>query len=189
MQKNTNSNKWFFNFNFVNISHFTYAFVSKKISLFNKSFSYSHPVIWYCRCSMALLSFFRDKREVDIFSSSFFVIKFRGYLEKSHARQNEKFSCFHSNFDANTISLNQVINLITRLVDLFCDFAKELKARANTKNKRNIPTLRSPIWNGRFSQHKERDFPALFILPHNWKIQDVQKLLSSLTFAMLNKNL
>ena len=81
MQKNTNSNKWFFNFNFVNISHFTYAFVSKKISLFNKSFSYSHPVIWYCRCSMALLSFFRDKREVDIFSSSLFVIKFRGYLE------------------------------------------------------------------------------------------------------------
>ena len=30
---------------------------------------------------MALLSFFRDKREVDIFSSSLFVIKFRGYLE------------------------------------------------------------------------------------------------------------
>ena len=136
MQKNSNSNKWFFNFNFVNISHFTYAFVSKKISLFNKSFSYSHPVIWYCRCSMALLSFFRDKREVDIFSSSFFVIKFRGYLEKSHARQNAKFSCFHSNFDANTISLNQVINLITWLVDLFCDFAKGLKARANTKHER-----------------------------------------------------
>ena len=36
-----------------------------------------------------------------------------------------------------------VINLITWFVDLFCDFANKLnkKARANTKNNRNIFTL------------------------------------------------
>ena len=56
---------------------------------------------------------------------------------------NIKVSICHWNSDADAIYLSQVINLIIWLVYFFCDFATEFnkKARANTKNKRNIFTL------------------------------------------------
>ena len=62
---------------------------------------------------------------------------------KLHARAKHKNSHFHSNSDLTTITLSLVINLVTWLADFFCELAKELnkKARANTKNKRNIFTL------------------------------------------------
>ena len=89
--------------------------------------------------------------------------------------------------------LSQAINLVTWLADFFCELAKELnkKARANTKSKRDISTFRAL----RYEMADEsvsmtgNNFPNLFILPHNRKIQDVLGLVLWKVFTMHNENL
>ena len=89
--------------------------------------------------------------------------------------------------------LSLAINLVTWLADFFCELAKELnkKARANTKSKRNISTFRAL----RYEMADEsvsmtgNNFPNLFILPHNRKIQDVLGLVLWKVFTMHNENL
>ena len=100
--------------------------------------SLQSAAVWFCRCSMTLLKFFKIKNE-----KCTHVLWIKGLFGKLHARTKHKTSHSHSNSVSTTITLSLVINLLTWLEDLFGDFAKELnkKARANTKSKRNIFTL------------------------------------------------
>ena len=96
--------------------------------------------------SSLILSLFHDSVEglkVKTSRSEHMNYEIKGLFGKSQARTKHKPSHFHSNSDSNIITSSLVINLVTWFADLFCDFAKELnkKARANTKNKRNIFTL------------------------------------------------
>ena len=95
--------------------------------------------------SSLILSLFHDSVEgLKVKTSSVHInYEIKGLFGKSQARTKHKPSHFHSNSDSNIITSSLVINLVTWFADLFCDFAKELnkKARANTKNKRNIFTL------------------------------------------------
>ena len=96
--------------------------------------------------SSLILSLFHDSvegLEVKTSRSVHMNYEIKGLFGKSQARTKHKPSHFHSNSDSNIITSSLVTNLVTWFADLFCDFAKELnkKARANTKNKRNIFTL------------------------------------------------
>ena len=96
--------------------------------------------------SSLILSLFHDSVEglkVKTSRSVHMNYEIKGLFGKSQARTKHKPSHFHSNSDSNIITSSLVTNLVTWFADLFCDFAKELnkKARANTKNKRNIFTL------------------------------------------------
>ena len=95
--------------------------------------------------SSLILSLFHDSVEgLKVKTSSAHInYEIKELFGKSQARTKHKPSHFHSNSDSNIITSSLVSNLVTWFADLFCDFAKELnkKARANTKNKRNIFTL------------------------------------------------
>ena len=117
-----------------------------------------------------------------------------GVVGKLHTRAKRKNSHFHSNSNWRQFKpLSLAINLVTWLADFFCELAKELnkKARANTKSKRDISTFRAL----RYEMADEsvsmtgNNFPNLFILPHNRKIQDVLGLVLWKVFTMHNENL
>ena len=113
--------------------------------IFVWSFTHHLYSIQLVKRSSLILSLFHDSVEgLKVKTSSAHInYEIKELFGKSQARTKHKPSHFHSNSDSNIITSSLVINLVTWFADLFCDFAKELnkKARANTKNKRNIFTL------------------------------------------------